>query len=87
MYHIVYYASEPYFRVEFCPKKLLEQPKSQQNFTISQSNVQVKGQWDRFGEFQATETMKRRVGQAKRLRSPPELFVKVNYEIILEVPE
>ncbi len=33
------------------------------------------------------ETMKRRTGLTKRKRSPPELFVKVNYEIILELPD
>jgi len=38
-------------RVGFCPKELLEQPQSPQNYTISRSNMQETGQRDRFWAF------------------------------------
>ena len=42
MHPVVRYASKLHFRVGFCPKKLLEQPKAIKNNTISELNTQDK---------------------------------------------
>jgi hypothetical protein len=54
MHQAVCYAFEPHFRVGFRPKKLLEQPQSPQNDTISQSTMQVIGQWDQYEDTHST---------------------------------
>jgi DNA polymerase I-like protein with 3'-5' exonuclease and polymerase domains len=85
--------------VQFCPKKLLEQPQSPQNHTISQSNLQEKGQQDRFYQFQdtlyntpvqgtAADITKKALGllPQRLVDARAKIIGTVHDEIILEVP-
>jgi hypothetical protein len=61
MHQVVRYASEPRFRVGFCPKKLLEQLQNLQNHKISQLNMQVQCQREEFQERVGITTFENRL--------------------------